>query len=211
MARTAVRRTQEERSQTTRERLLAATFDILHDQGYGRATLNDIADRAGVSRGALAHHFEGKEDLICQAVDWDLHRTIERISALARRREIGQLSLDRFIDALWDIFAGPTFMVAMEHITESRHNPALHARLVPVTRSFHTALDAIWRDYFKDSGLSSTEIETAFNATLCLLRGMGLQTVLRDDPAYYQRLLGHLKRQTAALLGMNDYKTKIPA
>ncbi len=27
------------------------------------------------------------------------------------------------------------------------------------------------------------------NATLCLLRGMGVQTVLRDDPDYYRRLL----------------------
>ena len=80
-------------------------------------------------------------------------------------------------------------MVTLEHITAARHNDFLKARLVQRTREFHASLDTIWRHFFSQSALGALEVETTFNATLCLLRGMGVQTVLRDDPEYYERLL----------------------
>jgi hypothetical protein len=90
---------------------------------------------------------------------------------------------------LWTIFSGPFFMVTLEHITAARHNEFLKARLVERTRDFHASLDGIWRHFFSESELGTLEVETTFNATLCLLRGMGVQTVLRNDPEYYRRLL----------------------
>jgi AcrR family transcriptional regulator len=57
-ARPSRRRTQEERTAETKARLKEATLEILLDRGYARASTLDIADRAGVSRGALTHDFD---------------------------------------------------------------------------------------------------------------------------------------------------------
>jgi hypothetical protein len=109
----------------------------------------------------------------------------------------GTLSLDDFIDRVWTIMSGRFFMLTLEEITAARHNENLRTRLAARTRVFHDELDATWRHFFSDTGLNDLEVEVMLNATLCLLRGMGVQTVLRDDPVYYRRLLRFWK----AILG----------
>ncbi len=195
------RRTQEERTAETKARLKEATLDILLDRGYARASTLDIADRAGVSRGALTHHFDSKDDLVCEAVEQLLRDATAEIRDYAQRVQSGRIDLDSFIDHLWEMFSGRLFYVTLEHVTEARHNDFLRERLVPVVREFHQALDQIWSDFFRRAGLPSAEVETAFNACLCLLRGMGVQTVLRNDPAYYRRLLDFWKR---VVIGLAD-------
>src|SRR5229473_7754051 len=63
------RRTQEERSASTRARLLDATISCLSELGYARTTTTEIAERAGVSRGAQLHHFPTKAELVTTAVE----------------------------------------------------------------------------------------------------------------------------------------------
>src|SRR3546814_4234535 len=63
-------------------------------------------------------------------------------------------------------------------------------RMIPVIRDFHAALDSIWREFFYGTRLDTVEVNTTLNTTLCLLRGMGVQTVLRQDPPYYDRQIG---------------------
>ncbi|WP_162941826.1 TetR/AcrR family transcriptional regulator [Desertimonas flava] len=62
------RRTQAERSAETIEALIVATLRTLEEVGYTRATTEEIARRAGVSQGALFHHFDTRIDLIAAAV-----------------------------------------------------------------------------------------------------------------------------------------------
>ena len=57
-------RTQEERTFATRARLVEATLDLLLAKGYAGTTTVDIAARAGLTRGALAHHYAGKDELV---------------------------------------------------------------------------------------------------------------------------------------------------
>lgn len=62
------RRTQAERSAETIEALIVATLRTLEEVGYTRTTTEEIARRAGVSQGALFHHFETRIELIATAV-----------------------------------------------------------------------------------------------------------------------------------------------
>jgi AcrR family transcriptional regulator len=182
-------RTQGERTSATRARLIEATLDVLLSRGYAAATAVDIAARAGLTRGALNHHFESKDELVVEAVSHLLRTTTAEIRTYADQVKSGSLSIADFVDRLWAIFSGPFFMITLEHITASRHNESLRTQLVAHTREFHSSLDEIWRQFFSRTNLLDSELETTFNATLCLLRGMGVQTVLRNDPAYYRRLL----------------------
>lgn len=195
-------RTQEERTAATRARLVEATLDLLLSKGYAGTTIVDIAAHAGLTRGAVAHHFASKDELVVEAFDRHLTLVTEDIRTYAGLVRDGTLSLDDFIDRVWIIFSGRFFMLTLEEVTAARHNDYLRVRLVARTREFHQSLDAIWRQFFAETGLNPLEIEVMLNATLCLLRGMGVQTVLRDDPVYFRRLLRFwkavLKEQIAA-------------
>lgn len=186
---TKVSRTQEERRSATRARLIEATLDLLLSKGYAAATTVDIAARAGLTRGALAHHFASKDELVVEAIEYLLKSTTREIRIYARQVGEGSLSISDFVDRLWIIFSGPFFLVTLEHITAARHSDFLKKKLVERTREFHASLDETWRQFFSGTQLGKAEVETTLNATLCLLRGMGVQTVLRNDPVYYRRLL----------------------
>ena len=59
----AVRRTQAERTEATRTALIAAARPLFAQRGYAGVGTEEIARAAGVTRGALYHHFEGKREL----------------------------------------------------------------------------------------------------------------------------------------------------
>ncbi|MEA2398193.1 MAG: hypothetical protein QOK25_1749 [Thermoleophilaceae bacterium] len=56
-------RTQQERSEATTAELLAAARELFASDGYAATSLDAIASAAGVTKGALYHHFESKRDV----------------------------------------------------------------------------------------------------------------------------------------------------
>lgn len=202
-------RTQEERSADTRAKLIAATLDCLHEVGAARTSTNMIAERAGVSRGALTHHYSSKEDLFADAVDSHLQESTQDIRSLAEAVRTNQLDLDGFLDRLCEMFLGRLVLITLEHVTEARHNEYLRIRLVSVVKDFHAELDNIWREFFSSTDLSATDVDISLNMTLCLFRGMGVQSVLREDPEYYQKILDAWKVQVRLLLAANSNPAKV--
>lgn len=71
----AARRTQAERREATRTALIAAGRELFAKRGYERVGTEEIVAAAGVTRGALYHHFEGKQGLfaaVFEQVEQDL-------------------------------------------------------------------------------------------------------------------------------------------
>lgn len=66
--RPAPRRTQAERRAETRGRLLAAARELFAAKGYAATGREEVAERAGVTRGALYHYFDSKADLFAAVV-----------------------------------------------------------------------------------------------------------------------------------------------
>lgn len=173
-----------------RARLIQATLETILECGYANTTLVAVAARAGVTRGAVHHHYSSRDELIVDAISHQLREVSAEIREFARAAQGGNITLDDFLDRVWGLFSGPFFMITLEHITASRHNDALRKNLVLVTRDFHRALDETWSSFFTIEDRPQSELTTVLNATLCLFRGMGVQTVLREDPAYYRSLIG---------------------
>ncbi|ROO87398.1 TetR family transcriptional regulator [Actinocorallia herbida] len=74
-----MRRQQSERSDTTKQAIVAAACDLFTGHGYDRTSLDQIAEKAGVSKGALYHHYRDKTEILA-AVYTDLcHHMSERL------------------------------------------------------------------------------------------------------------------------------------
>ena len=81
-AKPAVRRSQRERSETTRGELLAAARKVFASRGFAATSLETVVSICGVTKGALYHHFDGKRDLF-RAVFEEEQRRLATIVAEA--------------------------------------------------------------------------------------------------------------------------------
>jgi AcrR family transcriptional regulator len=97
------RRTQAERSEATRAALVAAARELFAERGYAEVGTEEIVRRAGVTRGALYHHFDGKIDLFraaYEAVEEELTtRIAEGIGANPDPIELLREGAAMFLDA----------------------------------------------------------------------------------------------------------------
>lgn len=190
------RRSQKERSAETSARLMNATIDLLHDQGLARTTTPEIARMAGVSRGALTHHFAGREAIITASVADLLGKSTRDLHRFAEDFVERGGSSDEIVDYIWRMMDDRLFYVTMEYLPEARHNPAFRADLIPLVKEFHAGLDAIWTALAARAGTDPDHTRIVMNATMCLFRGMISQTVLRpNDPAYYEGMQRFWKQQ----------------
>jgi len=124
------KRTRADQREATRRRLIDATFELLVERGYAGTTTALVAERAGVSHGALFNHFGSREDLMVACINEVFPRFMaegsERLLALATS---DQRPLARVVDLLWEQFAGATMKAMRELMMVARTNDALSASL----------------------------------------------------------------------------------
>lgn len=173
----------------TRERLIQAALDEIHDRGLHGATTQEIAKRAEVSRGALLHHFPSREALIVACMEASLEDGTRQIQEMAHKVRTEEVTLEAFLDFLWGLFSGRFFYLALEMTSAARNDDSLRAPMTPIVKRFHEALDTIWVEFCHPGARTPVQARVILNMTLCLFRGMGIQTILRTDTPYYDELL----------------------
>src|SRR3954454_19052238 len=75
-------RTQAERSEATRGALIAAARGLFAERGYAGVGTEEIVRAAGVTRGALYHHFDGKRDLLRAVYEEMESEIVQRIATV---------------------------------------------------------------------------------------------------------------------------------
>lgn len=195
MAARTKRRTQQERTADTTLKLLNATIDLLHDRGLYRMSTSDIAEVAGVSRGALTHHFSSKEEIIAAAISHQLRKSTAALHAMAAEIRQSGRSSDEIVDYLWHLMSDRLFYVTMEYLPEARHNSDFQKRIIPVVKEFHEGLNSVWAELAEQVGIEVEHALLLMNSTMCLIRGMIAQSAVKHDPKYFNSLLDFWKEK----------------
>jgi AcrR family transcriptional regulator len=203
-----LRRTQEERSASTRARLLDATVAALIDSGYAGTTTTEVCARAGLSRGAQLHHVPPRADLVVNAVAHLARRRADEV-----RRELADAAsardrLARALDAVFASFSGPLFYASLELWVAARSDEELRKCLVRFERGVGRAMAELWRELAPPEAAQSTQFEDLLELTFHVARGMALQRILRNDDSERRRLFEVWKRMVAAALGARTPQEK---
>jgi len=102
----APRRTQAERRASTRAALLDAARSLFADKGFAATGREEIVERAGVTRGAMYHHFASKEALfqaVYEQIEGELMTAIlEAAEAATEPLEMLRRGASAFLDAAAD-------------------------------------------------------------------------------------------------------------
>ncbi|GAA3804966.1 TetR/AcrR family transcriptional regulator [Nocardioides panacisoli] len=125
------RRTQAERRAATRRALLDATIDVLVDSGYAGLTTTAVCERAGVTRGAQAHYFATKQELVVQALSHLTDQLVEDLVSKPLNVADGpEAQYAVLLNRLWEIFSGPVSFAQLELFTAARTDADLRRHLV---------------------------------------------------------------------------------
>ena len=165
------RRTQAQRTAETRGALLDATFDALVELGYRGATTTKVAHRAGVSLGALLHHFPAKADLLSAAVGHVFQRRQEEYAKAMAEVGPAEDKLGAAIDLLWSMFSGPAFTAWLELWVAARTDPDLAAAIAGVDRQFMAASQ---RQYAELFGADPAVPPVGLHLVFTLMNGLAL-------------------------------------
>lgn len=176
-----VRRTQAERSAETRGRLLDAAIQVLKDEGYANLTISKVAQRAGLTNGAIQHYFPSRVELmlaVMEAVYPVLEIPFDRIAAqdLNIRDRIDQL-----VEAFWKIYRRPEYVAIWDIGLGSRNDKVLRARFDSFQQHIFERVAQSLAALFADAQLSLDEVEQVFTLPIAYLRGCALQNLVGAD------------------------------
>jgi AcrR family transcriptional regulator len=179
---------QADRSAATRGRLLDAAVVCLVEHGWAGTTTTVVAERAGVSRGAQLHHYPTRADLVLAAVD---HLATQRAEVV--RREVAALPAGRdrtyrVLELLADFSTGPLYVAALEVWVAARTDDVLRAALVPLEARLGRELHRVTVELL-GADESRPRVREIVQATLDLVRGLGVANLLTDDSARRTRVL----------------------
>ena len=57
------------RSEETRSKIIESAIKLFSNQGYNKASVDDICEDAGISKGAFYHHYKSKQELFLALLD----------------------------------------------------------------------------------------------------------------------------------------------
>jgi AcrR family transcriptional regulator len=196
----AVRGPHAERSAAMRKRLIEAAIQCLGKFGYGATTLQVVTDAAGVSRGAVLHHFPNKADLMIAVAEYAAgkqNRHVRRL--LANTRE----GMDRYLAitmATWDAMTKPPAIALLEIMMGSRSDPELGERFPAVIEALEKyQREGVWEQAQSVGITDKATIEAMVHLHTAAMRGLALEQMFSRDQ----------KKATAAMKLLTRYKRQL--
>lgn len=193
---------QQTKSQNTRNTILDAAIRCFYKFGYNNTTTEKIANEAGVSRGAMLHHFPSRADLIKAAVRHLNAKRLElfKLEESSVQSDATHSRVEEGIDTYWAQLNTPYFVVFHELQIAARTDPELYSALIPAIEELDRAWALTVREVFPDLALSP-EIVRANWLTLLLLEGMAANLHTRALTDVSEDLLKWLKSELRRLFG----------
>jgi AcrR family transcriptional regulator len=183
------RRNQETRTREAREKLLKATIDVLIDCGYNKLSTKEVSTRAGLSNGALVHHFSSKEDLVVAATSAVYDEAILRARVAAQSPEALKDPIGGFISHCASIYFDWPFTASLEVVMVARTDSVLMSRIEPIIHNYRTLTDEAWIAVLKQVGVPRPRAETVLSMTLNQVRGMAVGDLWPGKPADHKKAL----------------------
>ncbi len=189
-------RTNAQSTQQTRLALLDATVACLAELGYAGTATPEIARRAGVSRGALVHHFPTKADLVAATATHLFARGTEEFRERFETLSPQERTFDAAVDLLAALFDGDTFRAGLTLIVAGASDHQLAEVVNAAVERFHQDVARVFVELFPGAAtqpFGATGVVFAFAVVLgaAVYRQVGL-TAYADESIGVLRILAQV-------------------
>jgi AcrR family transcriptional regulator len=193
---------QAQKSAATRNLIVEAAIKCFVDLGYAQTTTTAIADKAGLSRGAMLHHFPSKIDIVRAAVEY-LHG--KRLKAFRKAIQRAQPAegdrVRQAVEAYWSHVRHPMFVAFFELSVAARTDPELAAILLPAQEAFEREWYRTAKEVFPEWEGRQEQFDVALDLSRYVMEGMAVSFITHKETERDKRLLRFLEDKLRELLG----------
>lgn len=176
------RRSQDERSSATIASLSEATIALMTEVGFTNLTTTNIAKRAGVSRGAMLHHFPSKVALVIHATGEMWGEVVAAAEKLRAACDPDRPDPDFFVSAIWEeVMAERHVSVSVDIMLAARGDPILKSHLDSWVLKMFASYREAARHAFGRGGLSETECDALIATIASTLRGQRIAEMMAPE------------------------------
>ena len=171
-----------EKARATREHLIATAIDVVRQRTYGAATMFEVAKAAGVTPGALQHHFGSRAMLMLAILQSILESTEEDGIPWPDATMPLPERATAYLDALWTrLYEPPRFLTAWSVYFGAADESALQPRVADMRRELAHSLHVRFRQIFPEAR-AHTDLPAVVDLILSALRGMGVARLFGSHP-----------------------------
>ena len=163
--------TQQQRSEISRRKLVNATMDSLVEVGYSQTSIQEICNRAGLSKGGLFRQFPNRTALMittCEQVYQDLIAHYKE-----RFRQLGEDAdpIKSGLVLIRENFAHPKFQAAMELQVAARTDRALAEGISPILENNRKAIVDLSVSLFPEQSKSHSHFVSLIDSVVLMFQG----------------------------------------
>ena len=171
-----------------RRQLLDAALEVFVSQGYHAAAMDEIADRAGVSKPVLYQHFPGKLELYLALLDESVDTLLETVRDALRSHAEPKQRVAATFGAYFDYVGGGAEAYRLIFESDLSNEALVRARLDRVQRECAAMVSQAVKE---DTGLSGDEAQ---------LLSVGLVGMAQVTARYWLSTGDHIPREAAEQL-----------
>lgn len=185
-------RSQAERTADMRARLIDAAIACLFETGFAATSITTVAEEAGVSRGAVTHHFPAKTDLMVAVME-----AVSVADGAEYEAQIAESSavewLNRLPAMMWGVISRPSGVAIMEIMLASRADPELAERLRAMQSAIYQRAQSFVARRHADAGMAPrADGHAIYRVMLAAIRGLALESVFMNSEEDVGTALGIL-------------------
>lgn len=187
------RRTQAERSDETRLRVIEAAASVLRRKGYAGLRTDEVSRVAKVSRGAQQYHYPTKDSLVLATAAHLLRGGLDRGRLRAEVARHAGDPIEAIIQDSMEFFLGPDFGVVLDLVLAGSKDRGLRDKIYGYSRENRLGVEEAWLNVLCEHGLPRSKAEKILWLTISIVRGFAVRALWQRDEKLFRSLLDEWK------------------
>jgi AcrR family transcriptional regulator len=194
---------QAQKSASTRNLIIEAAIKCFVDLGYARTTTTIIAEQAGLSRGAMLHHFPSKLDIVRAAVEYLHAKRLRAFRKAVSKPSTAGDHVHQSVEAYWAHVRHPLFVAFFELAVAARTDKELASILRPAQEAFEKEWYDAALEVFPEWRGRGEKFDLALDLSRYVLEGMAVNFLTHKETERDKRVLQYLEEKIRELAGMS--------
>jgi AcrR family transcriptional regulator len=192
---------QGQKSAMTRATILEAAIECFVKSGYKNTTTSRIAEEAGVSRGAMLHHFPSRNAVIKGTVLYLQEKRLKEYKVILSevnatpQNVMTSAVIKKAIRAAWKYINLPSFFAYQELLVASRTDPDLAKIFYPQQKMFEQQFLETVKSIHPMWGNKSRALELSSDVVFLTMQGMATSFLRYHKKERVEHILEYLEKQ----------------